>query len=137
MKTKISALLLAVLMLFTCASLLACNDVKAEGLWKNATYRSDCELGDGAKTVEVKIEAVEESITLSIKTDKDSLADAMKEHDLLVGENGLYTTVNGITADWDEDQSWWMLCKDGEATNFGADDAPVNGGEKYAFIYTK
>lgn len=137
MKTKISALLLAILMFLTSASLLACNDVSAEGLWENATYRRDRTLGDGEKTVEVTIEAGDASIVLTIKTDKDTLSDAMKEHDLLVGENGLYTTVNGITADWDEDQSWWMLCKDGEMTSYGADDATVDGGERYSFVYAK
>ena len=116
---------------------LACNDVSAEGLWENATYRRDRTLGDGEKTVEVTVEAGDASIVLTIKTDKDTLSDAMKEHDLLVGENGLYTTVNGITADWNKDQSWWMLCKDGEATSYGADDATVGGGERYSFVYTK
>lgn len=142
MKTKILSLTLALLLLFSAACLFACKQDEEpapvdEGFWSSAVHKEDATLGDGAKTFSVKVEAGDKSITLTIKTDKTTLSEAMKEHGLLSGNNGLYDTVNGLLADWDKDQAYWLLYKDGEMTAYGADDATVSGGEEYAWVYTK
>ena len=101
MKTarRITLLLLALLMT---VSLVACADVEKTGAWENATYRSDKSFGKGEKTIEVQVIAEEQSITFTISTDKDNLADAMLEHDLVEGEDsqfGLYIKkINGMNA---------------------------------------
>ena len=138
MKTKILSLTLTLLLLFFAFLCFGCKQEEVPTtIWDTAVQKEDATLGDGAKTVSVKIEAGDKSITLTIRTDKSTLSEAMKEHGLLAGEDGLYDTVNGIYADYSKDKSYWMLYKDGEMAPYGADDATVTGGEEYAWVYTK
>ena len=107
--------LLSVVVLLLCLS--ACGNKKTENdefdLWKNAMYTSDAELGEGGKTLTVQVKAEDHQVTFTIHTDKTTVGEAMMEHDLLEGEEqstGLYLKkVNGITADWDADQTYWAF----------------------------
>ena len=45
-------------------------------------------------------------------------------------------TVDGETADWDRDQSWWCLTKNGDWMDTGVDDTVIADGEHYEFTYT-
>ena len=111
------------------------------GLWAGATYTEDTELGTGSKTLEVEIKAEDKSITFTVKTDKETLGDALMEHELLEGEESEYglfiKKVNGIRADYDLDNSYWALSKDGEYLNTGADTTEISDGEHYEFTYTE
>ena len=124
--------------LLVCIALTACNTVSAEGLWENATYRRDTELGTGAKTVQVEVKAGEESVTFTIHTDKDTLGDAMLEHGLIAGDAGAYglyvKLVNGIEADYDKDGSYWGFYKNGEMMLVGVDGAVIADGEHYELV---
>ncbi len=135
---KITSLLLVLLTLF---SLAACNTVDKEGLWESATYRRDMEFGKGATTVEVEVKVGEQSVTFTIHTDKATLGDALLEHELISGEEGpfgLYVkVVNGITADFDVDGSWWGFYKNGEAMMSGVDGVTIADGEHYELVYEK
>lgn len=124
------ALFLAILTVF---ALVACADVEKTGDWENATHVRDMEFGKGAKTVTVKVTAEEQTITFTLKTDKETLGEALKEHDLIVENNGLVTTVNGIYADWDNGQWWWNFTKNGEMMLVGVNEATVADGEQYEF----
>ena len=132
-----SILLLALLLIL---SLVSCNTVDAEGLWENATYRRDMEFGKGTTTVEVEVKVGEESVTFTIHTDKTTLADALLEHELISGEEGAYglyvKVVNGITADFEIDGSWWGVYKNGEAT-MGVSSTVIANGEHYELVYEK
>ena len=59
---------------------------------------------------------------------------------LLAGEDSAYGlmvfTVDGETADWDRDQSWWCLTKGGEWLDTGVDDTLIEDGDHYEFTYT-
>lgn len=124
--------------LLVCIALTACNTVSAEGLWENATYRRDTELGTGAKTVQVEVKAGEESVTFTIHTDKETLGDAMLEHGLIAGDAGAYglyvKLVNGIEADYDKDGSYWGFYKNGEMMLVGVDGAVIADGEHYELV---
>lgn len=122
------ALLLAILTVF---ALVACADVEKTGDWENATHLRDEEFGTGAKTVTLKVTAEEQTLTFTIHTDKSTLGDALKEHDLIVEDNGLVTTVNGIYADWDNGQWWWSFTKNGEMMMQGVNDTAIADGEQY------
>ncbi len=115
--------------------------VKAEGLWESAVYTSDKTFGEGKTTIEVEVKAGEQSVTFTINTDKENFADALLEHEIIEGEDGPYglyiKKVNGILADYDVDQSYWSLCKDGEMLNTGASDTKIAQGEHYEFVYAK
>ena len=112
-----------------------------EGLWETAKYTEDTEVGEGAVTVKVKVIADTKEITLTVHTDKENLGAALLEYELVSGdqsEYGLYIkSVNGIQADYDKDQAWWAISKDGEMLMTGADSTPVADGENYELTYTK
>ena len=136
--TRITLLLLALLTLF---SLVACADVDKTGAWETATYDRNTELGDGAKTVTVKVIADEQELIFTIHTDKTTLGDALLEHKLIDGEQGPYglyiKKVNGIVADYDADQTYWNFTKAGELMMVGVDSAEIADGEQYELTRTK
>ena len=59
---------------------------------------------------------------------------------LIAGEESSYglmvTTVDGETADYGRDQSWWCLTKDGAWMDTGVDDTMIADGDHYEFTYT-
>ena len=136
---KITALTFTVLTVLALASCF--NTVDAEGLWENATYRRDMELGNGANVITVVVAAGESSVTFTINTDKDTVGAALLEHELIAGEDGAYglyvKTVNGILADYDIDQSYWSFYINGEYAMSGVDSTPVVNGGTYKLEYTK
>ncbi len=136
---KTSLTLALALLLSVC--LIACDSVEKTGLWENATYHKDMEFGNGAVTVQVEVKAEEQSITFTVHTDKTTLADALLEHSLIAGEDsayGLYVkVVNGMTADYDADKSYWSISKNGEMLLTGVSSTALADGEHYEFTYTK
>ncbi len=134
----IVALLLALIFVFALAS---CNSVEKTGVWENATYRKDMEFGDGAKTAIVEVKAEDQLVTFTIKTDKDTVGAALLEHELISGEEGQYglyvKAVNGITADYDVDKSYWAFYIDGEYAMSGVDTTEIIEGARYQLVYTK
>ena len=142
MKTAIRKITALTLIVLTVLALASCfNTVDAEGLWENATYRRDMELGNGANVITVVVAAGESSVTFTINTDKTTLGDALLEHGLIAGEESLYglyvKVVNGITADYDVDQSYWAFYKNGEYMMSGVDSTEIASGEHYELVYTK
>ena len=136
-KSTISFILAIVLVL----SFVACNKVDAAGLWENATYLNDTELGEGDKTLTVEVKVEENSVVFTIHTDKDTVGDALIEHDLIAGDEsefGLYVkVVNGMTADYDIDQSYWAFYIDGEMAMTGVDGTDITEGTAYQLVYAK
>ena len=115
-------------------------------VWDNATYTQDTTLGEGAKTVDVYVSAAEKTIKITVKTDDEMLGDALLALGLVDGEQGDYglyvKVVNGMTADYDIDASWWGFNKvlpDGtrEMMMVGIDGAAIADGEAYELIYSK
>ena len=136
MKKVLKSTLALILCLAFCVCLIACNDVEKTGIWENATYLSDTELGQGTKQIQVVISGEEQSITLTINTEKDNLGDALFELNLI--DNASYfVTVNGMAADWNKYQAWWKICDtDGNALPYGVADAQISGGELFKIVYT-
>lgn len=135
---SIVAILIALVFVFALAS---CNTVDKTGVWENATYRKDMEFGDGTKTAIVEVKAEEQLVTFTIKTDKDTVGAALLEHELISGDEGPYglyvKVVNGITADYDVDKSYWAFYIDGEYAMTGVDTTEITEGAKYQLVYTK
>jgi hypothetical protein len=131
--TRAALLLLALLMSI---SFVACADVEETGVWENATYTSDKTFGKGEKTVVVKITAEDQTLTFTIKTDKATLGEALREHELIVDDNGLIHTINGIKADYNNGGWWWKFTKNGEMMMVGANDTAIADGEQYEFTRT-
>ncbi len=76
----------------------------------------------------------------TIQTDAENLRGALEEAGLVEGEEGPYglyvTTVDGVTADWEADGSWWCLTKGGEMLETGVDDTPIADGDAFELTYT-
>ena len=152
-KQRLLSVIFTVIAVFSAFGMTACSQkkpettptssvaAKDEGLWSDATYTEDKTFGDGAKTVTVEVIAGDKSVTFTLKTDKENLADAMLEHSLVEGDMdqyGLYVKkVNGILADYNIDQSYWSLSKSGQALMTGASGVKIKDGEKYEFTYAK
>ena len=76
-----------------------------------------------------------------VKTDRKNVADALVEVGLVSGENseyGLYIkVVNGITADYSVDGSYWSLLVNGEMSMVGASSVLVTEGLRVELKKTK
>ena len=136
--TRLTLLLLALVMSLC---FVACADVEKTGAWETATYDRNTELGEGQKTVTVKVVADTQELTFILHTDKETLGDALLEHALVDGEQGPYglyvKAVNGIVADYDADQTYWSLTKAGEMMMVGVDGVKITDGEQYELTRTK
>ncbi len=154
--SKLLAPVLAVLAVFSVICLTSCKpqenpapassatasvETQSDSLWDTATYTEDKTFGEGAKSVGVELIVGDKSITFTLKTDKENLADALLEHNLVEGDNGAYglyiKKVNGIVADYDVDKSYWSLSKGGEMLMTGASETKISDGEKYEITYAK
>lgn len=141
MKRTVKATLSVLLLLAFAISLVACATVEKTGVWENATYRKDMEFGKGAKAVTVEVAAEDQMITFTVNTDESTVGAALLEHELIAGEEsqyGLYVkVVNGITADYDVDQSYWAFYINGEYAMTGVDSTEITEGATYRLEYTK
>jgi len=76
-----------------------------------------------------------------IHTDKEIVGDALLEEGLIAGEEGQYglyvKTVNGITADYDTDGTYWAFYIDGEYAMSGVDTTTIEEGVTYTFKVEK
>ena len=130
------------LVIILCISLSACRNTATEtDIWKDALYTENTELGKGDKTVLINVTVEDKIITFTINTDKKTLGEALTEHGLIDGEKGAYglyvKKVNGITADYDKDKTYWGFNKNGESMLTGVDSALIEDGDRYEIIYTK
>lgn len=74
-----------------------------------------------------------------ISTDAEYLADAVLEKGLVSEaeyKTGYYLTIDGVTTNYDENQSWWCIMQDGEMTNYGMNELPIKDGDIFHAVYT-
>lgn len=117
------------------------TQVQKTGVWENATYLSDKEFGEGSKTFVLEVSAENKSIKFTVHTDKSTVGEALQDNGLIDGEEGqfgLYVkVVNGITADYDVNKSYWGFYIDGEYAMSGVDTTEISDGVAYKLEYTK
>ena len=107
-----------------------------------STEAQEIVLGDGSvKFTFIVVDADGNETDFVINTDKETVGDALLEQNLIEGDDseyGLYVkTVNGITADYDTDQTYWAFYVNGEYASTGVDSTPVNEGDTYEFKVEK
>ena len=109
--------------------------------WDFATYTEDTTFGNGSKTVVVEVTVLEQKVTFTINTDEDTVGAALSEHNLISGEEGQYglyvKKVNGITADYDIDQSYWAFYVNDEYAMSGIELTEISEDATYQLVYTK
>ena len=142
MRGILKTVMFSIAITMLCVVMAACSSQKTEeNLWENAVYTEDTVLGEGEKAVMVEVVAQDKSVIFTINTDKENLEEALTEHNIVSGEKGAYglyiKVVNGITADYNVNQSYWSLSKNGEYMQTGAGDTKISDSDKYELTYTK
>lgn len=143
MKKRLLSIISVILLMASVLCFASCGSSKIdkEGLWANATYLEDKEFGSGSKTVVVEVKIADKSVNFTIHTDKATVGEALTEHNLIAGDEGPYglyvKVVNGITADYDVDQSYWSFSINGEMALTGVDSTVIDEKATYQWVYTK
>ena len=109
---------------------------------ENNTEKEATVLGEGATVFYFLVVDGEGNETaFEIHTDKTTVGDALLEVELIAGEAGDYglyvKTVNGITADYDVDQTYWAFYINNEMAMTGVDATDVEAGATYSFKVEK
>lgn len=92
-------------------------------------------------TIEVVNKAAESTV-YELSTDAEYLKQAMEEADGLTFEGTeseygmMVNTVNGETADYSVDCSYWSFYVNEEYCNYGIDSQPVVDGDAFKIVYT-
>ena len=97
----------------------------------------------GSKTVTIEVvNSAGQSTTYTVHTDAEYLQQVMDEADGLTysgtdGEYGMMVdTVNGETADYSVDSSYWAFYINGDYCNYGISEQPVADGDAFQIAYT-
>ena len=138
---KILALMLALVLAL---SLCACGAPAADGAGDEGTpvVTDGATLGEGATTFTLVIKQLDgSSISATINTDAETVGEALEALGVLKGEEGPYgiyiKEVNGVTAVYEEDGTYWGFYIDGEYAMTGADVTPITAGAEYTFAVEK
>ena len=136
---KASSVLLALAVIFT---LTACAPVGQEQKDPSGVVADGATVGTGTKTFAVEVTDGEGKVTaFTVKTDEKTVGAALLALGVIAGEDsqyGLYVkTVNGITADYDKDQTWWGFYVNGVSAAAGVDSTDIAEGSTYGFKVEK
>lgn len=148
---KLLSLILSMMLIVAMAfSMTACggNDTEkpnteTEGQSQAGNTENDATvLGEGATVFTfVVVDGEGNEKTFEIHTDKTTVGDALLEQELITGEDGDYglyvKSVNGITADYDVDGTYWAFYINGEMAMTGVDTTNVEEGATYSFKVEK
>lgn len=141
-KKSFLAVLLVVLIAAMALFAVGCSENENTGATEGpkATTASDeaTVLGEGQKVFDFTVTDFDGKETaFIIRTDKETVGEALMELGLLAGDEGPYglyvKTVNGITADFDKDGKYWAFYIDGEYAVSGVDTTNIEEGKSYAF----
>lgn len=139
MKNVLSLILCMVLIAAMALFAAGCGDTGDTGAATTTeTYPDGSVLGEGETvfTFTVTDEDGNES-AFEIHTDKTTVGEALMDVDMLQGEDGDYglyvKTVNGITADFDADGTYWAFYINGDYAMSGVDTTDVEAGATYSF----
>ena len=145
MKSLLLCMMLIVAMAFTTVG---CNTKTDKGATESTevvqeTVKDEVEvLGEG-KTMFLftVVDKDGNETNFEIHTDKEIVGEALIDLELIAGDDGefgLYVkTVNGITADYDVDQTYWAFYVDGEYAMTGVDATNIEEGKTYSFKVEK
>jgi len=95
----------------------------------------------GAKTITVTVVHKDgTSRDFTYHTDEEFLGAVLLAEGLVAGEMGDYglmiSEVDGETADWNVDQSYWALYVGEEYGTNGVDTTPIHDGDTFKLVYT-
>ncbi len=102
-------------------------------LWKGFSADPTDEIKNITFTV-IDKEGVSKEYPLT--TEKGTLAEALVEAELVeYSADGMYTTIAGITADWNKDKSFWWFTENGHDVEKGINDIVIYNYDRYEATY--
>ena len=146
---KMTSLLLCMMLIMTMAfTTVGCNGKEDGGNTEQATVVQEAAsadstvLGEGQTVFPFTVVDKDgNETTFEIHTDKTIVGEALLDIELIAGETseyGLYVkTVNGITAAYDVDQTYWAFYVNGEYATAGVDTTAIEEGATYSFKVEK
>ena len=141
----LSVVLIAAIALFTAG----CNGNKDTGSNTTTTPTEQTTeasegstVGEGEKSFNFTVTDIDGNSTeFLVLTDKQTVGEALLDAKLIEGEEGQYglyvKKVNGITADYDVDGTYWAFYVDGEYAMTGVDMTDIVDGSSYSFKQEK
>ena len=139
---KCTSLLLCMMLIVAMALTAGCGAKKQENSSSAGQEVSTNKLGEGKTQFNFTVVDKDGKETaFDIHTDKTTVGEALLELGLISGEEstyGLYVKqVNGITADYDVDQTYWAFYVNGEYGMTGVDATNIEAGATYTFKVEK
>jgi len=143
MKKRISVALLSVMIVLSMAvQMMGCSKNEKKVQPEETSVEEVLTLGKGEKEFSFSVIDKDGNVTgFMIHTDKAVVGDALMELGLIEGDEGDYglyvKKVNGITADYDKDGTYWAFYIDGEYAMTGVDNTEITAGASYTFKVEK
>ena len=137
---KIVSSLSVVTLLLVCLFSVGCQaEPQVTGIWADATYSEDTALGEGATTMTVVVSAEDKEVTLTVNTDQKTVGAALVEVGVVedADGDGLFTVVNGMTADYNVDQTYWAFYENDAYANQGMDTTTIDPAVTYKLVRSK
>ena len=104
------------------------------GIW----FATRPQTEDGGKTITVTIVHKDGAKNVkTLETEQEFLSQALLDEKLIEPSNdGRYNTIDGVTADYSVDQSYWAVFIGEDYAMVGMDEIPVTDGGVYSIVYT-
>lgn len=104
-------------------------------------YFTRPDVNDGTKTITVEVVYKDGSTkNFTYTSDKEYLGEVLVPEGLVTGEDGPYglyiTAVDGESAIYEEDGSYWALYQNGEYAPQSMDQTPIHDGDSFSLVYT-
>lgn len=140
-----SSVIFFVLIAAMALTMTACGgkDTVSQASTPEVSSQSEAEtVGKGSKEFNFSVvdkDGFEKKFT--VKTDETTVGAALQSYGLIKGEDGDYglyvKEVNGITADYNVDGTYWAFYIDGEYAQTGVDKTEITEGGNYSFKVEK
>ena len=143
LKRFVSLILCGVLLAAAALSFIGCQDTTpTETTTGSVETVAPTVLGEGNTVFYFSVvDGAGEETRFEIHTDKTTVGEALLALSLIEGEDsqyGLYVKkVNGISADYATDGTYWAFYENGDYAFSGVDTTTVTAGASYAFKVTK
>ena len=145
-KTKIIALLLATILILAaaCSSADDPPDQQQQGQEQTPAENNQPiaqDIGEGTKVFRFEVTNGEGNVKAwNVKTNAGTVGAALLEVGLIEGDVSdfglMVSFVDGIRADYVEDNAYWAFYIDGDFAMAGVDSTDIEEGVTYAFVYT-
>jgi len=131
----LKALLCAVLIAAMALTLAACTGNAPTN--SAVTLKDGDTVGEGGRSFTLQVVDKDgQQIQCTIRTDEKTVGEALQALGIIKGEAGAYglyiKSVNGITADYDIDGTYWAFYVNGEYASSGVDQTAIEADKVYA-----